>query len=109
MKERFQGDDGRRVLVEVLKDQKIVGGNEALAEEIAAAGELRDVDRDAVLIEQNGEDTDCFLFLSGTFTILVNGKKVATRGPTDHVGEMAAIHPSQRALLPSLRRSLPLF
>ena len=43
----------------------------------------------------NGEDTDCFLILSGTFTILVNGKKVATRGPTEHVGEMAAIQPSQ--------------
>jgi CRP/FNR family cyclic AMP-dependent transcriptional regulator len=96
VKERFEGDDGRRVLVDLLKEQKMVGGNEALADEISKVGELRDVDRDASLIEQNGEDTDCFLILSGTFTILVNGKKVATRGATDHVGEMAAIQPSQR-------------
>jgi len=96
VKERFEGVDGRRVLVDLLKEQKVVGGNQALAEEISTVGELRDVDRDIPLIEQNGEDTDCFLILSGTFTILVNGKKVATRGPTDHVGEMAAIQPSQR-------------
>ena len=96
MKERFEGEDGRRVLIDLLKEQKMVGGNEALAAEIATAGELRDLDRDTALIEQSGEDTDCFLILSGTFVILVNGKKVATRGPTDHVGEMAAIQPSQR-------------
>jgi CRP/FNR family cyclic AMP-dependent transcriptional regulator len=96
VKERFEGETGIRVLVDVLREHKIVGGNEALADEIARVGELRDVERNTALMEQNGEDTDCFLILSGTFTILVNGKKVATRGPTDHVGEMAAIQPSQR-------------
>jgi predicted nucleotide-binding protein len=96
VKERFEGETGIRVLVDVLREQKIVGGNEALADEIARVGELRDVERGTALVEQNGEDSDCFLILSGTFTILVNGKKVATRGPTDHVGEMAAIQPSQR-------------
>jgi CRP/FNR family transcriptional regulator, cyclic AMP receptor protein len=96
VKERFEGETGIRVLVDVLREQKLVGGSETLADEIARVGELRDVERDTVLIDQNGEDTDCFLILSGTFTILVNGKKVATRGPTDHVGEMAAIQPSQR-------------
>ena len=95
MKERFEGEDGRRVLVELLGEQKMVGGDAALAVEIATVGELREVQRDTLLIDQNGEDTDCFLILSGTFTILVNGKKVATRGPTEHVGEMAAIQPSQ--------------
>jgi CRP/FNR family transcriptional regulator, cyclic AMP receptor protein len=96
VKERFEGETGLRVLVDVLKEQKIVGGNEALADEIARVGQLQDIERGTSLIEQNGEDTDCFLILSGTFTILVNGKKMAMRGPTDHVGEMAAIQPSQR-------------
>ena len=96
MKDRFEGETGLRVLVDVLKEQKIVRGNEALADEIARIGQLQDIERGTSLIEQNSEDTDCFLILSGTFTILVNGKKMAMRGPTDHVGEMAAIQPSQR-------------
>ena len=96
MKDRFEGEHGRRVLVDVLKEQKIVGGNQALAEEMAAVGELREIVPDTPIIDQNGQDTDCFLILAGLFTILVNGKRVAMRGPTDCVGEMAAIQPSQR-------------
>ena len=96
MKDRFEGEHGRRVLVDVLKEQKIVGGNEALAEEMAAVGELHEIVPDTPIIDQNGQDTDCFLILAGLFTILVNGKRVAMRGPTDCVGEMAAIQPSQR-------------
>ena len=84
------------MLVDVLKEQKIVGGNEALAEEMAAVGELHEIVPDTSIIDQNGQDTDCFLILAGLFTILVNGKRVAMRGPTDCVGEMAAIQPSQR-------------
>jgi predicted nucleotide-binding protein len=80
----------------MLKEQKVVGGNEALADEVASLGELREIDANGVLIEQNGEDTDVYLILAGSFTVLVNGKKVATRGATDHVGEMAALQPSQR-------------
>src|SRR5687768_6566434 len=61
VKERFEGADGRRRLLDVLKEQKIVGGNESLAEAIAAEGELCDVPRDGVLIEQDATDTDLFL------------------------------------------------
>jgi CRP/FNR family cyclic AMP-dependent transcriptional regulator len=95
VKERFEGPDGRRVLIDVLRDHRMVGGNEVLAAEIAEAGELRDVAPDEVLIEQNGLDSDLYLILVGTVTVLVNGKKVATRAANDHVGEMAAIQPSQ--------------
>ena len=63
MKERFEGEDGRRVLVELLREQKMVGGDAALAVEIATVGELREIQRDTLLIDQNGEDTDCFLIL----------------------------------------------
>ena len=64
MKKRFEGEDGRRVLVELLREQKMVGGDAALAVEIATVGELREIQRDTLLIDQNGEDTDCFLILS---------------------------------------------
>ena len=96
MKRRFEGETGRRVLVYSLQSQKLVGGNQALAEEIAAMGELIELDKNATLIEQGAADNDMYLILSGTFVILVNGKKLATRVPNDPIGEMAAVQPSQR-------------
>jgi CRP-like cAMP-binding protein len=34
--------------------------------------------------------------LSGSFAVIVNGQKVAVLGPTEHVGEMAAVQPTQK-------------
>lgn len=96
MKTRFEGDNGRRLLVETLRDQKMVGGNTALAEELATHGELLDIGPQAVLIEQGADDNTVYLILSGSFVVLVNGKPIATRVPGDHLGEMAAIQPTQR-------------
>ena len=96
MKERFAGVEGHRLLVDVLRDNKLVTGNAALAEEIADAGELLDLTEKAVLIEQDRDDNDVYLILSGAFVVLVNGKPVARRTIGDHVGEMAAIQPTQR-------------
>jgi CRP/FNR family cyclic AMP-dependent transcriptional regulator len=96
MKQRFEGEAGHRVLIDSLRSQKIVGGNQALAEEIAADGELIEVTGDTAIIEQGADDNDVYLILTGTFVILVNGKKMATRVPNDHVGEMAAVQQAQR-------------
>ena len=63
---------------------------------LAAIGELIEVTRDTAIIEQATDDNDVYLILTGTFVILVNGKKIATRVPNDHVGEMAAIQQTQR-------------
>jgi predicted nucleotide-binding protein len=95
MKQRFEGEAGRRLFVESLQDQKIVSGNPALASDIAGQGTLIGVKIGEVLIEQGAADNDVYLILSGCFDIVVNGKKIATRVPGDHVGEMAAIQPSQ--------------
>lgn len=96
MKKRFEGEEGRRLLVEALRDQKMVGGNVGLAEELAAHGELLDIAPQAVLIEQGADDNAVYLILSGSFVVLVNGKPIATRIVGDHLGEMAAIQPTQR-------------
>jgi CRP/FNR family transcriptional regulator, cyclic AMP receptor protein len=95
MKQRFEGEAGRRVLIDSLKSQKIVGGNQALAEEISAVGELLEIAKDTAIIEQAAHDNDVYLILAGAFTVLVNGKKIAMRAPNDHVGEMAAIQQAQ--------------
>jgi predicted nucleotide-binding protein len=95
VKERFEGDIGRRLLIESLKEQKFLAGTPRLAEEVAGLGDLMAVDRDARIIEQGATDNDLFLIVSGAFIVKVNNKPVAARGPGDHVGEMAAIQHTQ--------------
>jgi len=95
MKQRFEGEAGRRVLIDSLRSQKIVGGNQALAEEIAEVGELIEVAKGIAIIEQSDHDNDVYLILTGTFAVVVNGKNIGVRGPNDTVGEMAAVQQAQ--------------
>src|SRR5665213_964297 len=94
MKERFAGPAGKRVLSGALLTQKLVDGDNALAEEIASIGELLEMQKSANLILQGAADNDIYFILMGGLNIVVNGRQIAQRGPGEHVGEMAAIHPS---------------
>jgi CRP/FNR family transcriptional regulator, cyclic AMP receptor protein len=96
VKKRFEGESGRGLLIDALKDQKMVGGNAALAAELAGFGELVEVPAGGMLIEQGCDDNAVYLVLAGQLAVVVNGRQVATRHPGDHVGEMAAILPAQR-------------
>lgn len=96
MLDRFSGDTGRRFRLEALASQRVVMGNRALAEELADRVDLLSVPSGDVLIEQGGEDNDIYFIISGTFDVVVNGHLVAKRGANDHIGEMAAIQPTQR-------------
>ena len=96
MIDRFSGDRGRAILVEELQRQKLATGIAGLAEALAEAGSIKEVQPGSTLIEQNGDDTDVYFIVAGSFDILVNRKKVARRYPGEHIGEMAAISPIQR-------------
>jgi predicted nucleotide-binding protein len=96
MKDRFAGTTGRRILLETLKEQKLIAGNAELAERVASIGDLVDVAAGAAIIEQGTDDNDVYLILAGSFDIVVNNRLVAKRFPNDHVGEMVAIQPTQR-------------
>jgi CRP/FNR family transcriptional regulator, cyclic AMP receptor protein len=96
MIERFHGDSGRRLRVEALVTQKLVAGNKALAEELADIVELVAVKKGAELIEQDGSDNDIYFIFSGVMEVVVNHKVLQHRYTNDHVGEMAAITPSQK-------------
>jgi CRP/FNR family cyclic AMP-dependent transcriptional regulator len=93
--ERFQS---QATLEDALMSQRLVRGHRRLAEELSKSAELAGVSAGQVLIEQGADDNDIYFILAGGFEIIVNGRPVATRGPHEHVGDMAAI-------LPSLRRS----
>lgn len=96
MIQRFEGDAGKRLRIEALRSQKLVAGNEQLAADLADCVELKAVRSGSVLIEQGGTDNDLYFIIAGDVDILVNGRLVARRSPNDHVGEMAAIEPTQK-------------
>ncbi|MDG4887820.1 MULTISPECIES: TIR domain-containing protein [unclassified Mesorhizobium] len=96
MIDRFIGEGGRRLRVEALRGQKLVSGNGALAEELADAVELIALGKGQALIRQDGDDNGVYFIIAGSFEVVVNGRRVAARGPGDVVGEMAAIEPTQR-------------
>ncbi|MFZ0662377.1 MAG: TIR domain-containing protein [Acidobacteriaceae bacterium] len=96
MIERFAGESNRRVLVDSLTGQKLFTGNADLATEAASKGELVEVAAGTSIIQQGGDDNDIYFIVAGSFDIVVNNRVVAKRIAGDHVGEMAAIQPTQR-------------
>ena len=93
---RFEGASGRRLRVETIAGQKLVGGNTGLAEELADRVHLLALSKGENLIEQGDDGNDLYLVFSGVFDVIVNGRVIGKRGPYDHVGEMAAIQPTQK-------------
>ena len=95
MIDRFQGERGHALLVEAMATSKMLVGDMELAAEMANRGQLISVAVGEELIGQGADTNDVFYIISGVCDVLVNGRRVAMRGPSDHVGEMAAIQPTQ--------------
>ena len=91
---RFEGDDGRQRLIDLLQKQKIVGGDSALAAAIATTASLQELSAGDILIHEGAADNDLFFIVTGAFRIVVNGRDVAVRKQAHHVGEMAVIDSS---------------
>lgn len=96
MKERFEGDTGRRLLANELADQVIVHGNHDIADELLRASELQKLQAGDVLISQDSEENDIYFIISGSFNVEANGRLVAVRHSRTHVGEMALIDSKAR-------------
>jgi predicted nucleotide-binding protein len=95
MKERFEGDN-RPNLIDALKRQEFVGGEHALAEAMAEQGQLLELPKGHKIIVQGGEDNDIYLLVAGDVSIVIKGNEYTMRRAGQHVGEMAAIEPSQK-------------
>ncbi|WP_343674930.1 TIR domain-containing protein [Paraburkholderia heleia] len=96
MLERFQGEPGRRYRVDAFSVQKLVGGDQALAAELAEISEFQAVKAGASIIEQDAFDNDIYFIIAGKFDVVVNATVVQQRGVGIAVGEMAAIDPIAR-------------
>lgn len=96
MLDRFSGGEGERRKVEAFLAQKMVSGNQDLANALVQHSEFLDIPKDGLIIEQNDSTNDVFFIVSGSFSVIVNGRVVGIRGVGDHVGEMAAIEVTQK-------------
>jgi CRP/FNR family transcriptional regulator, cyclic AMP receptor protein len=96
LSERFQGETGRRLLMEALQSQFIVRGQDSVAAAFASVATIEEFDPGDLLIRQGDADNDLLLILAGRVVVLVNGRQVASRGPGQHVGEICAIDPISR-------------
>lgn len=95
MLERFQGREGRAVLLNALRSQFLVDGSSELAEMIAAASQVQEFAPGAPLFTQGERGSHLLFILAGQVSVQVDGEEVATVGAGIHVGEIALLHPFQ--------------
>jgi CRP/FNR family cyclic AMP-dependent transcriptional regulator len=93
--QRFSSDRGEALIIEALKDQKIILGNEAAAEELCARGKLTFFREGDFLATEDSWENSIVFILAGSAQITITGFKVAERRAGQHIGEMALIDPSQ--------------
>jgi predicted nucleotide-binding protein len=84
-----------RLRLEALSEQLCVGGSPELAKTIDERGELLAFAPGEEIIEQGASTNDVYFILAGHCDIVVNRRVVGKRGPRLHIGEMAAIQPTQ--------------
>ena len=89
---QFEGSEGRRRLIGALTSQPLIR-EQNLAIVMARRIKLEVVPAGTDLIRQGAPDTDLFLILEGTFSILIDGRIVARKRDGEYVGEMAVVDP----------------
>lgn len=89
MKDRFEDS---AALKQALLGQRIILGNNSLAEALANEGELVEYQPGQTVITQGASDRDVFFLLSGTVRIIINGVRHHTRSVGETLGEMSALN-----------------
>jgi CRP/FNR family cyclic AMP-dependent transcriptional regulator len=92
VKERFEGPEGVAYLLEALRRQRVVQGDNELAERLRNAGQLVEFANDEQFITQGNTDTDVFMLLAGRVQVFVNRRQVGVRVAGEAVGEMVAVN-----------------
>ncbi len=95
MLERFTGRGGRRLAIEALRRQPVIGEAENLAETICDNAEVVGFAPGSPIIEESAPDNDIYFILAGVVSIRVVGREIAVRTAGHHIGEMAVLDPGQ--------------
>ena len=91
----FEGTSGRNDLIRLLKEQRSVQGDAALAEELAAVVTPEEVKDGHILIREGERDSEVYFILDGAMAFSIKGKKQGQRSSGNTIGEMASIQPAQ--------------
>lgn len=94
MRGRYEGEQGKRRLVEQMRSQRVVMGSEEIARAFVEAGTPVFPDVDETIIEQGATTNDAFFVVSGHVDLIVYGRKIGQRQAGRTVGEMSAINPT---------------
>lgn len=92
---RFEGTEGKRLLIEALQGSYLVEHNEELAKKLAEVGQLVSYSSGEVLMTQGGEDNDIYFILYGQVDVVINNRHLAIREARETVGEMALLNPTE--------------
>lgn len=93
MKSRFEGEEGRRLLMDLIERQRAVEHDKDLSLRIANVAVIREHAAGDILIQQDHIGNEVAFLLTGKVDIIVNEQRVASRSGGEHVGEMTAIDP----------------
>ncbi|MCF8243745.1 MAG: nucleotide-binding protein [Saprospiraceae bacterium] len=93
MIKRFQGEEGKRKIIQALTDCQIFIGDTLASEKIAEVGNLFPFIEGQIIITQGESDDDLYIILSGELEIHVNKRLVAVRDAAQDVGEMCVVDP----------------
>lgn len=91
--QRFEGEKGKKMVIEALLPQRIVQHNRELASAYADKGRLVEYPVGSDLLTQGDSDNDILFLLSGTVEVLVNMRVVAFRHEGESIGEMSLLSP----------------
>jgi CRP-like cAMP-binding protein len=93
MLERFQGKEGRVTLLNALRGQFLVDGNNDIADKIASGVQIREYGPGVPLFGQGERGSDLYFIIHGKVAVSVNDREIATVGAGMHVGEIALLEP----------------
>jgi predicted nucleotide-binding protein len=93
MIKRFQGQPGRSALLEALKIQKIIRGDQNIADDLLEMIELIEFKEGDCVIEQGSLDNSLYFILIGEVQVFVNERPIAIRRAGSQLGEMTLIDP----------------
>jgi len=96
IKKRFEGNAGKNKLIEALKKQVLINGDNVISEAIADKVEMIEYIKGNEIIQQDNSDTEMYFILSGSVSIYINKRHIKTRNANTHVGEMVLLDLSQK-------------
>lgn len=93
MIQHFQGKEGLPVLMEALRGQFLIDGNNDIANAIRSEMQLKEFSPGTAIFNQGDRGGDVYLVLAGRVSIRLDQQEVAVVQAGMHVGEIGMLEP----------------